>query len=121
MNEFYITRQTLGTSKSLKSMGEPMMTIWLKGVHDGETYRTYVVMSHDNWNNWVEIVARDGQDIVIGFENIKYVGANREIINADCRPVIVSAGPKQRRYTPKQQSILDSIDSLRARIEDLFD
>jgi hypothetical protein len=48
MHEFWITRQTLGTSKTLKSMGEPMISIFLKGAHDNQTYRTYIVRTHDN-------------------------------------------------------------------------
>jgi len=122
MHEFFVERQILGTSKALKSMGEPMMTIFLKGAHDGESYRTYVVRNHDNWDQWADVIALDGYDVLIGFESIKYMGKDKDIINADCEPHIINAQPKSRRkLTAKQQAVLDTLDSLKTKLEDLFE
>lgn len=119
MHEFWVKRQTLGTSTSLKSQGEPMVTITLKGAHDNETYRTYVVRSHANWANWQQVLQQGNRDLLIGFETIKYIGRDRDIIDADCQPHVIRSQSRRPR-TAREQAVLDTIDVLRSRVEDLF-
>lgn len=120
MHEFWIKKQILGTSTSLKSNNQPMVTIILQGAHDDESYRTYIIRSHDNWDLWQEVLQHGNKEILIGFETIKYIGRERDIIDADCVPRIIQTHSKKPR-TSKQQAILDQIDSLKVKIEDLFE
>jgi len=120
MHEFWIKRQILGTSTSLKSNNQSMVTIILQGAHNNQSYRTYIVRSHDNWDLWQDVLKHGDKEILIGFETVKYIGKDKDIIDADCVPHIIQTHSKRSR-TAKQQAVLDQFDSLKVKIEDLFE
>ena len=84
--EFAITRQWTADSKSPKTLGIPTIHILLKGVLDGEEYRTYIVEGFNNVERWTDILCRPYKKLLIRFPNGRLY---KNIIDADSTPEIV--------------------------------
>lgn len=90
--EYEIVKRVRSTSDSPKTWGQPMVTIFMRGVEDGKDYRTYVVSGNRNEAAWASIIDSGSREIIIGFNRGK-MKAKSNIIDADSKPYIIYQTP----------------------------
>ena len=90
--EYEIVKKVSGSSNSPKTFGQPMITIFMRGVEDKKDYRTYIVRGNRNEAAWQSIIDSGSREIVIGFKRGK-MKKDTNIIDADSQPSIIYQTP----------------------------
>lgn len=91
--EYEIIKKVSSTSNSPKTFGQPMITIFVRGVEDKLDYRTYIVRGNRNESAWSAIIGSGSREIVIGFMRGK-MKKGTNIIDADSKPYIIYQTPE---------------------------